>query len=110
MEKWNKLRSVTVGRARSFRMAVSKASFHCLATDWTAKAGGAANDRRTAARIVGDLRIMGTGSAPSKAAGFVNVGPAALPTALESNGNLGGDEGAEPNEWVDATRSTGQRL
>src|SRR5207244_9602841 len=80
------------------------------ATDWAAKAGGAANDRSMAARSVGDLRIMRRSSAPSKAAGFMNVGPAALPTALESKGNLGGDEGAEPNEWVDATRSTGQRL
>jgi len=55
-------------------MAVSKASFHCLATDWTAKAGGAANDRSTAATTIGDLRIMGTGSSPAKAAGFEKVG------------------------------------
>ena len=56
------------------RPGIPEASFHCLATDWTAKAGGAANDRSTAARRVGDLRIMGTGSLPAKAAGFEKVG------------------------------------
>ena len=68
MEKWNRLRACTVGRARSWRIELSIASFQRRATDGVASAGRAVKPKQrnaiATARIRGMMRgLSGEGEA-----------------------------------------------